>query len=771
MALSFQSGSVALATWGFSVGDIATIAGAGRKAGTWMMAQFKDRVLLDWMNVDIDTVLTRKGLFETADLQKRWDQKIMLYQNGQRTMFRNKYTGNVPLVQQMDRFSWLMILLTAALDAAMQPSDQKKVLTRLLLKLFEDHGESAEFLQREANEHIQGWMSAACVRNISLKARDHWNMLGHQGKHQFGYIPEAESSAVIQFLTWLIQDESKAYSTASTDIFSLAVVIEELGMKIKLVETATMSRIDESDTVVYWMSTVTPTALVKSQRTFRPGMRVPLTHMEEVASLFPQSLERNRMRRYFQLGMDAVREDGLSLRPYRSEEDPPRVKGSPFPKEEQDLMLFVESTSTTAIPRLDSDVYRFADWLFPVPTPAASNALLDIVRELNGSNRETHNMEMIAMSLDKESMKSRSYGLDTAYDYGDALHWFQAFFLGYWYQLLLPLLDTTQLATPEAFGAWAWGDIHCLNLIREVVCTRLHQRKQKGRVYMLYRFEILKLAAYLFGGAERRQVETVKYGAIGILGKLPVLYSSLVVPRPGNFGRFSLIDIDPSCIPSGTNGVVYPGNARNATKRTPNDSISDAVMFQDAVLEEVSIKQLQGRAIEDFTIHIEPDWDYDSQTCLVTYRHRGRVVQRLNPRQMDLVLAGPIFTKACEPEPNAEEFDNSPPYLVATNGTLTSLNTYEGGYSVEPEERLVETTADCSGYTFNPVITNVSKAVNAMVCLACVYQGWTFREGISIVSSQDELKMARHRHAKVVLVDSEDIFREESSLVSHAGRH
>ncbi|KAL8754099.1 MAG: hypothetical protein Q9184_005221 [Pyrenodesmia sp. 2 TL-2023] len=352
-------------------------------------------------------------------------------------------------------------------------------------------------------------------------------------------------------------------------------------------------------------------------------------------------------------------------------------------------------------------------------------------------------------------MNSRSYGLCQEYDYGDALHWLQAFFLGYWYQLLLPLLDTTQLATQEAFGSWAWGDIHCLNMFRKLVHTRLHQRKQSRRVYMLYRFEVMKLVGYLFGGAEISQVETLKFGAIGILGKLPVLYTSLVGCRPGNFGMFSLLDIDPSCIPSGTNGVVSPGNAGNAIKCTQNDSITDATRLGLTLLEDVGVAKLQGSSMNDFTIHIEPDLDYDSQTCLITYRHRGRIVHRLNPRQVDLVLAGPIFNEGQDPDLAPERSDNSPPYLKPTSCRLTSLSAFEGGKSVEPEERLVETTADCSGYIFDPVITNVSGAVNAMVCLACIFQGWKYREGLVIVSSQEEFRKAMARSMKIVLVKSE----------------
>jgi hypothetical protein len=71
----------------------------------------------------------------------------------------------------MGRFTWTMTLITAALDAAMQKSTMHELLVRFLLKIFEDNKSGEEFLKNEAAQHIQGWLSAACVRSIALRAR------------------------------------------------------------------------------------------------------------------------------------------------------------------------------------------------------------------------------------------------------------------------------------------------------------------------------------------------------------------------------------------------------------------------------------------------------------------------------------------------------------------------------------------------------------------------------------------------------------------------
>lgn len=82
MALTFASGSLTLVNWEFGVGDIAALAGAGRNVGNWVMAQTRDRNLVDFLKVDIDTIITRKGFIDVVELHKRWDRKLTLFQNG-----------------------------------------------------------------------------------------------------------------------------------------------------------------------------------------------------------------------------------------------------------------------------------------------------------------------------------------------------------------------------------------------------------------------------------------------------------------------------------------------------------------------------------------------------------------------------------------------------------------------------------------------------------------------------------------------------------------
>jgi hypothetical protein len=84
MALSSNGGTVALSSWGFGVGDVVAMVGAGRAVGTWLMAQHEDRGLLNLLGITPDDVLRRKGLIDIVALHHRWGKVITLLKNGHR---------------------------------------------------------------------------------------------------------------------------------------------------------------------------------------------------------------------------------------------------------------------------------------------------------------------------------------------------------------------------------------------------------------------------------------------------------------------------------------------------------------------------------------------------------------------------------------------------------------------------------------------------------------------------------------------------------------
>ncbi|CAN9322981.1 unnamed protein product [Alternaria alternata] len=365
---------------------------------------------------------------------------------------------------------------------------------------------------------------------------------------------------------------------------------------------------------------------------------------------------------------------------------------------------------------------------------------------------------MLVSSLDNQQQDSRSYGLKLNYDYGDALTHLQAFFLGYWYKLLLPLLDTSELESKEGFGSWSWSNIECLDFIRQVIRTRQLKRNQSGKQVSLVRLETMKLAAYLFGGAGIRQIHRAKHGSVGIIGKIPLLYSSLVRGRPENFGQFILLDIDASAIPSSDNGIVLSGEMKATQFLKPDEVLDRSNTILPKMLRDVQVETLMKADVgeEDFTLHVEPDWENDSQTCLVVYRHKGRVVARVDPRQIDLALARHIFKKDTDdPDadfPSAGYDDNSPPYKPPTDCEVVQLSAFQGGRPVEPEEQLIEIADHAPGYMFKPLILRTAGMINAFLCISCLYEGWGTKSMLAVISTQTELEAALSRFAKIIVV-------------------
>jgi len=124
----------------------------------------------------------------------------------------------------MDSFSWFMTLVTSALDVTLQLSVMKQVMQLFIKALFEEQIGDMDYLQRKLPQHIQGWISAAVVRNISKKARIQWNSLLQAGVRLPGDIPRGEVGAVACFLVWIAGAEgsqhSKRFDTTSSDIYS-----------------------------------------------------------------------------------------------------------------------------------------------------------------------------------------------------------------------------------------------------------------------------------------------------------------------------------------------------------------------------------------------------------------------------------------------------------------------------------------------------------------------------------------------------------------------
>ena len=744
MAVSFASGSLALANWGFSAGDIAALAGAGRVACNWLIAQSKDRSLLEFLALDVEDVIRRKGLLDLGALHVRWDQKLHLLKDGKMVTLQEMSGSKTPLIPNMDKFTWFMALIAAALDAALDSRLLRKILSEFLAKLFEESVIGEEYLHREAKYHIQGWLSVAFVRGITWKARAVWNNLATLRKHQPGFIPESDHGDLFRLLLWIATGESRAFHTSSSDTFCIAKVLEEIGVEVRTTEEASQ-RWDESQIVVCWSTDCRyPTAVSAKEQKKRHGMRVPLAFMEEVASLFPT--DRNKMRGLFEDGMQAVRRDKIQLLPYCDEEPPSYEPRSAYdPYDDADVWYEIAFDSTDAVPHLHNLTNRLARVLLPIVTPAAARALDQIVSSLGDD------VKYIVSHLAFDSREPALQSVGQHDDWNDSLSQLQVFLLGYYYELLRPLLNTSQMAEQEAFGSWGWYDMSCLEFIKTCRHGRHDRQKNGQKTATLYRRDMMKLAAYLFAGADLDQLQSVKLGALGIIGKLSLVWSTLLgaPANPEDFGKLFLLDIDPTCIPSSAAGIVYPGLQIAAKSAAPKCDKVDEVA---GLLSGASFNEGSSEPAEDFTTHIEPDWEVDTQTCLIAYRHKGRIVHRLSPWLISVSLWNKFYEKNMRlndrkrMEATATQARPSRGTPSPTQVRHVRLEEFYGGFVPMPDDAPNEVNS-CT-----PLFIDTGGLANLRTCITLMYEGRFSGPHIQTISTQAELAEAVKAGKKVIIL-------------------
>jgi hypothetical protein len=235
----------------------------------------------------------------------------------------------------------------------------------------------------------------------------------------------------------------------------------------------------------------------------------------------------------------------------------------------------------------------------------------------------------------------------------------------------------------------------------------------------------------------------------GVLGKLSVLTNAslgnIKAYTPANirmktslfeamdaFHKMTLLDIDTSCIPSNRRGIVIEGSAPDVTRREIVGDKMDLSLLNDV---------RPSRDQEDFTARIEPDWDSDLQCCLLAFRHRGRLVYRACPSEIELAMgAAKHVGEGSAPDEISFLYERAVTYR-ARAFTPLPIERLHGGTIVVPREN------DTSGVF---ITANLPKA---RACVLAMYrEGLDQREDlIAYVDDDDDLATVIERTRYVVL--------------------
>jgi hypothetical protein len=119
---------------------------------------------------DFGNSITRKDLVNVEYLNHRWKSSSFMF--GLR---------RVTTADKLSEFTWLMILIVAALDTVMDSSSVQRVVSELLSQILEEEPAGMEYVMHNIHHHIEPWRSVAIVRRISIHIKPQ-NILVHNGQ-------------------------------------------------------------------------------------------------------------------------------------------------------------------------------------------------------------------------------------------------------------------------------------------------------------------------------------------------------------------------------------------------------------------------------------------------------------------------------------------------------------------------------------------------------------------------------------------------------------
>jgi hypothetical protein len=347
-----------------------------------------------------------------------------------------------------------------------------------------------------------------------------------------------------------------------------------------------------------------------SQRTLaiRKGMPIPLDRPEEIIHFWPSQrvMYSNKLQDLFIMGKAQGKQIKFTIEGQASESWLSGPEAS-----SRDFSYAVNECDSSTF-QLNGALGPVADAFFPVLFDDTRKVLLAIAREAKWNppiDNSASSKQAICDNKDFHAM-------------------LQSLVLGYWYGALAQLVDTSRMVSTEAFGSWGWWDYEPLEVISWLKKKPfMDADTPMGDKNHIWRFHLLRAAAYLLAGAPKELIERVDNRTTGVVAKLCILSASMLglSTSRAQAGTFYLLDIDGTCIPN-RQGIVLSGRTAPSSKAVAEESFLKPL--NDTV-------RLQGCS-EDFTAHIEPDWAHDRQTSLICFRSKGRIVQRLSPLDCDI---------------------------------------------------------------------------------------------------------------------------------------
>ena len=562
MALSITTGAQSLVQIGISVSDVGALLQFGRSFGNWLRAAMNDQELFDILNEDYGIVLKRRGLVDVTLMENWWSHKLNMIYHG--ATIKDHARSRADSNGELRGFSWLMVALVTALDQCLTSRELNDLIVKLIVSLLDrnDAKDVRESLKMNVQTNIESWRSTGVVRD--MKGPVTCAMRDCRSKLQLtAAIPQlnvAEMTELFLFLKWLMAGTSCRFGLVSATLYSVAVALERVGIRISLdkCDQATEGDIDvhylDADGGKKGLMDAIEWGPEESQ-TFANYTTVPPTRVtypsgdpKQIIETFPFPVKvKNDIRKYWFRGEQAAKKVTLVAVARM------KINGIKYIVKDYD-----ECTS-----HWSGRLTDLSSEHFPVDSEELLVALCKLMDDLSD---DTEDWLYKAAKLDG--------GIDdldnnfTKEQMGAFLR-FQALVFGYWYGLLDPWVCRDYLdAETYFYGIWGYRDTYLLVVLRTVAT---HFRKAlKSPNEGLRRDQMLGVLSTMFAGRAKDNVHRPKmqkpilmHGMVAILDKLSIVSMSLlkISNDAQQQARFAIISLPIIPIMPDNDGEVWAGDA------------------------------------------------------------------------------------------------------------------------------------------------------------------------------------------------------------------
>jgi hypothetical protein len=638
MSLQITTGAGSLVALGFSLGDLATLWSLGRKVGNWMTAVSGDENLLKILDQDELDILRRRGLIDIDRFNKMWGSTMaLLGPNGMPAVFAGEDAEKC--LEKLGRFTAVMVAIVAALDAFAPDHVIRPLLRNVLLELLRASEYGEDILASQCADRINAWRSVSRLRKLSTKAEGVRAQLLSQNYIVDGLMPLGDSPLMVDFLVWLLTGSTDTYTTPSSDVAGVATCLSKLGIDILSVGGLGEMPMDTPCRLKYCPETIYhragKKALSPSDKLSRiASTTVSLTCPEESLTKFPVDYSTaNRCRQAWSSGQEAAKFVGClpTVSLVGTQDDIWFAfydKGSEPGRKQVEIQAMASAHAFV----VNKELIRALELVFQHEPVDNLKWLMEQTIESAKTATQVWNSKF------KDTSKINAYTV------------FQAFFMGYYYEIFLGLVDTSALQMQTVDGAWGFRSAHFLTSMRA-----LHQPSENDavpRFRSLRREDVISiLTSLLFSSPKpfnqtKRGTFNKENWCLGVIGKRALVVRSLLKPCKTirDIGSFVLLDVDVSGIPTDSKGIIRPGLEENSP-RVLDFKTSESI-------DRTMTMRAKANDQDDATFHIEADWEGNPEHMLLCVRYNGRRIGTINPALADSAFCQSMVRPVSKPSSN-----------------------------------------------------------------------------------------------------------------------